>query len=225
MRNTVTETLLTAAVNSHLADPQGKWSMRIQTSALLDAFVAASGVPYWFANLAMHEKCADHWLNCLAEVAGVLNPNLASHQFSVREASTRSNGTERVNLKAHRISGEVNRIVIEFINPFSSEEIRRRDAMTEQQKTHAFFVFLYRKIAVNPDLFSGYDPEVTKWAKDQIAQVLSAAEVAGIDYDLQREAEARSRAIAEAKARREAEDAERAKREAARAKRAAARSK
>jgi len=39
MRNHICESLLNAAVTSHITDPQGKWTHSTNTSNLLNAFI------------------------------------------------------------------------------------------------------------------------------------------------------------------------------------------
>lgn len=215
MRNHICESLLNACVNSHLTDPQAKWTTSIATSNLLNAFVEASGVPYWAANLVVMEKCADHWLECIADIGrSYLRPNLASHQFLIAETSKRSNGEDRVTFKAHSIEGSITDLVERFINPYGSEWDARLQ-MSHAEKTKAFFVFLYTRLHKQPDLLAGYSPEVREWANAGINDIVSAGELRRIDAEIKQKAEDEARAIAEAREKRAAEDAARAKRAAA----------
>jgi hypothetical protein len=215
MRNHICESLLNACVNSHITDRQAKWTHSTDTSNLLNAFIDSSGVPYWAANLVVMEKCADHWLVCIADVSrSFLRPNLASHQFVVAETSKRSNGEERVTFKPHSIEGSITELVEGFINPYGREWDARLQ-MSHAEKTKAFFEYLYRQLIKNPDLLAGYAPEIRAWADAGIADCLSAGELKRIDAEIKQRAEDDARALAIAREQRAAEDAKRAKRAAA----------
>jgi hypothetical protein len=221
MRNHICETLLKACVTSHITDPQGKWTHSTATSNLINAFIEASGVPYWVANIVVMEKCADYWLGCLADISrSYLRPNLASHPFVIAETHTRSNGEERVNFKAHKVSGALTRLVEDFNNPYAPEwDDRLR--MDYRAKECAFFKFLYTRLIKQPDLFAGYDSEVRTWADAGIADHLPAGELRRIEAEVKQEEENAKRRAEEARAQRAAEDAARAKRAAAAAARKA----
>ena len=221
MRNHICESLLNACVNSHITDRQAKWTHSTDTSNLLNAFIEASGVPYWAANIVVMEKCADHWLVCLADIGrSFLRPNLASHQFVVAETSKRSNGEERVTFKPHSIEGSITDLVERFINPYGSEWDARLQ-MSHAEKTKAFFAFLYTRLKTQPDLLTDYAPEIRNWADAGIADCLSAGELKRIDAEIKQKADDEARALAEAREKRAAEDAARAKRAAAAAARKA----
>lgn len=221
MRIHICETLLTACVNSHLTDPQGKWTTSTATSNLLNAFIDASGVPYWVANIVVMEKCADIWLTCLADISrSYLRPNLASHPFVVCEVTPRDGREDRVTYKPHRVSGNLTRLVEEFNNPYGNvwdERLR----MTYIEKETAFFKFLYERLAKQPDLLAGYAPEVTEWATKGIEDHLTSAQRRGIDLEIQRAAEEAERAAEEYREKVAAEQAAHAKRAAAAAARKA----
>lgn len=215
MRNHICETLLKACVTSHITDPQGKWTLSTATSHFLDAFIEASGVPYWVANIVVMEKCADYWLDCLADISkGHLRPNLASHPFVITETYKRPTGEERTNFKAHKVSGALTRLVEKFNSPYQSEwDARLR--MDYAAKEREFFKFFYTSLIKQPDLLAGYDPEVRKWADAGIADHLPAGELRRIEAEVKQEEENAKRAAEEARAQRAAEDAARAKRAAA----------
>jgi hypothetical protein len=215
MRNHICDSLLNACVNSHLTDPQAKWTHSTNTSNLLNAFIESSGVPYWAANIVVMEKCADHWLGCLADISrSFLRPNLASHQFVVAETCKRSNGEETVRFKAHTIEGSITDLVERFINPYGSEWEARLQ-MTHAEKTKAFFAFLYTRLIEKPDLLADYAAGIRVWADAGIADCLSAGELKRIDAEIKQKAENEARAAAAAREQRAAEDAKRAKRAAA----------
>lgn len=221
MRNHICETLLKACVTSHITDPQGKWTHSTATSNLINAFIEASGVPYWVANIVVMEKCADYWLDCLADISrSYLRPNLASHPFVIAETYKRPTGEERVSFKAHKVSGALTRLVEDFNNPYAPEwDARLR--MDYAAKECAFFKFLYTRLIKQPDLLAGYDPEVRKWADAGIADHLPAGELRRIEAEVKNEEENAKRRAEEARAQRAAEDAARAKRAAAAAARKA----
>lgn len=215
MRNHISESLLKATVNSHITDPQGKWTLSTNTTNLLNAFIDASGVPYWVANIVVMEKCADYWLDCLADISrSYLRPNLASHPFVIAETSKREGREDRVNYKAHRVSGSLTRLVEDFNNPYAAEwDARLR--MDYAEKETAFFKFLYTRLVKQPDLLAGYDPEIREWANRGIADRLPAGELRRIDAEIKQEEENAKRAAEQARVERAAEDAARAKRAAA----------
>lgn len=215
MRNHICESLLKATVNSHITDSQGKWTLSMNTSNIINAFVEASGVPYWVANLVVMEKCADYWLGCLADISrSYLRPNLASHPFVIAESYKRPNGEDKVNFKQHTVSGSLTRLVEDFNNPYAAEwDARLR--MNYAEKETAFFKFLYTRLVKQPDLLAGYDPEVRKWADAGIADRLPAGELRRIEAEVKQEEENAKRAAEQARAERAAEDAARAKRAAA----------
>lgn len=221
MRNYICDSLLKATVNSHITDPQGKWMYSTNTTNLINAFIEASGVPYWVANIVVMEKCADYWLGCLADISrSYLRPNLASHPFVIAETYTGRNGEERTNFKAHTVSGALTRLVEDFNNPYAAEwDARLR--MDYAAKEREFFKFLYTSLIKKPDLLAGYDPEVRKWADAGIADHLPAGELRRIEAEVKQEEENAKRAAEAAREQRAAEDAARAKRAAAAAARKA----
>lgn len=221
MRNHICDTLLKACVTSHITDPQGKWTHSTNTSNLINAFVEASGVPYWVANIVVMEKCADYWLGCLADISrSYLRPNLASHPFVIAENYKGRNGEERTNFKAHTVSGALTRLVENFNSPYQSEWDARL-CMDYAAKEREFFKFLHTSLIKQPDLLAGYDPKVREWADAGIADHLTAGELRRIEAEIKQEEENAKRAAEEARAQRAAEDAARAKRAAAAAARKA----
>lgn len=221
MRNHICDTLLKACVTSHITDPQGKWTHSTNTSNLIHAFVDASGVPYWVANIVVMEKCADYWLGCIADISkSYLRPNLSSHSFVITETSKRANGDDRTTYKAHTVAGALSRLVDDFNNPYDGSW-NTRLGMDYAGRERAFFKFLYTRLVKQPDLLAGYDPEVRSWADRNIADYLTAAELRHIETEVKQEEENAKRAAEEAHARIAAENALRAKRAAAAAARKA----
>jgi len=178
-------------------------------------------VPYWVANIVVMEKCADYWLDCLADISkSYLRPNLASHPFVVVETSKRPNGEDRVHFKPHKVSSALTRLVEKFNNPYQSEwDARLR--MDYLAKEREFLKFLYASLIKTPDLLAGYDPEVRKWVDAGIADHLTAADLRHIEAEIKQEEDDAKRAAEEARAKRAAEDAAREKRAAAAAARKA----
>jgi len=221
MRNLISQTLLTACVNSHLADPQGKWTTNMATSNLITAYSDASGVPYWIAQIVVMEKCADKWLESLADVCrSYLRPNTASHPFVIAETVKRAGREDRAQYTAHTVSGAFSRLVDEWGNPYRSDT----DAvigMNPREKVTAFFRFLHESRVKNPDLLSGYSAEVTEWLNQQIADLLTPADLRAIEAQIKHAAEERKREAEEARQKFAAEQAEREKRAAAAAARKA----
>ena len=213
--------LFAATVRSHLADPQGKWSQSHDTNAMLYAFIEASGVPYAFANIAVMEACADHWLRCVHEVGhSFLRSNLACRQLMDTETLERPNGERIERHRARTVAGSVSRLVAEFIAPFGAEA-EARAALDTMGRLRAFYRFLYTRLQADSNLFAEYAPNVKAWADEGIADYLTPAEMRRIDAEIQRRAEDEARAAAVAREKRAAEEAAREKRAAAAAARKA----
>jgi hypothetical protein len=222
MRNEIAESLLAATVRSHISDPQGKWTHSMDTSNLLNAFIEASGVPYWCANIVVMEQCADHWLHSLAEVTRTfLRNNIPARQFVITETS-KHNGQERTHHRSHKVTGTLTDLVKQFICPYKVTAEARAE-LTNAEKTKAFYQFLYTTLVAEPEILAGYDPEIRNWVNEGIADLFSAGELRRIDAALKQQAEDKARAEAAARERRKAEEAARAKRAAAAAARKARR--
>jgi len=213
--------LFDATVRSHLADPQGKWSHSNDTNTMLHAFIGSSGVPYGFANIAVMEACANHWLRCVHEVGHTfLRSNLACREFMDTETLERPNGERIERHRARTVTGSVSRLVAEFIAPFGAEA-EARAALDTMGLLRAFYRFLYTKMQADSNLFAEYAPEVRAWVDEGVADYLTPAELRGIDAEVKRRAEDEARAAAAAREKRAAEEAARERRAAAAAARKA----
>ena len=211
MTNT-TNTLFNAAVRSHLADPQGKWTLNSETGQILSAFTETSGVPYFVAVAALSEHCMDHYANAIAEVYRLSDG--AFGETSLVEMTTRGGG--RPYATGIRCKGALSALIEEYLSPYKA----RKAYPTAYE---GFLAFAHRRLTEVPNLIDGYGDNLRGPLLTEIERNLSAAERDAIAREVADKREQSRKAHEEYLARESAEKAKREKRAAAAAARKATR--
>jgi len=171
--NTVPSALLSAAVNSHFTDPQGKWCTSSQTDAMINALSMASGIPHHIARLAVMEIAVDRWMVCVEETCrAYLRQNTAADPLYVKGYIPTKMRTDPIS-----VSG-FGTIVTEWCE-WQTAIDWLAPCQTFQQRRVVFYRWLKGRLDKSPSLLARYTEEAADVHLSDIAEVLAIADKIG----------------------------------------------
>jgi hypothetical protein len=166
----IVRTLFNAAVDSHMGDPQGKWSTNTKTEGMMSALGEAAGIPAHLVTLAVMETAIDKWLVCIEETArSYCRHNTAAATLYDTETVK---GRERT---CPRSVAKLGGLVAEYCYRWYGES-PLDNCRDYTERRVAFARWLRERINRSPEVLSFYPPDIQESYLGQIDTIISAAE-------------------------------------------------